>query len=68
MRFNHRHRPFGHLFSGRYKARPVDGSGTGYLKSLCDYVDLNPACAKLPSSQKRSAKFTKLRTDPFSRV
>jgi putative transposase len=38
MRFNHRHRLFGHLFSGRYKAMPVDNSGTGYLKSVCDYV------------------------------
>src|SRR5229473_949937 len=38
MRFNHRHRLFGHLFSGRYKALPVDCSGSGYLKSVCDYV------------------------------
>ena len=29
---------FGHLFSGRYKALIVDGSGSGYLKSVCDYV------------------------------
>ena len=28
-RFNRRHRFFGHLFSGRYKALVVDGSGTG---------------------------------------
>src|SRR5579863_9977059 len=47
MRFNHRHRLFGHLFSGRYKALPVDGSGNGYLKTVCDYVHLNPARAKL---------------------
>ena len=25
----------------------MDGSGTGYLKSVCDYVHLNPARAKL---------------------
>jgi hypothetical protein len=37
-RFNHKHKLFGHLFSGRYKALPVDGSGNGYLKSVCDYV------------------------------
>ena len=37
-RFNRRHRLFGHLFSGRYKALVVDGSGNGYLKSVCDYV------------------------------
>ena len=41
-RFNRRHKLFGHLFSGRYKALVVDGSGTGYLKTVCDYVHLNP--------------------------
>jgi hypothetical protein len=25
----------------------VDGSGNGYLKTVCDYVHLNPAWAKL---------------------
>jgi REP element-mobilizing transposase RayT len=46
-RFNRRHKLFGHLFGGRYKALIVDGSGTGYLKAVCDYVHLNPARAKL---------------------
>ena len=46
-RFNRRHKLFGHLFSGRYKSLIVDGSGSGYLKSVCDYVRLNPARAKL---------------------
>lgn len=46
-RFNRRHKLFGHLFSGRYKALVVDGSGGGYLKTVCDYVHLNPARAKL---------------------
>ncbi len=46
-RFNRRHKLFGHLFSGRYKALIVDGSGNGYLKTVCDYVHLNPARAKL---------------------
>ena len=46
-RFNRRQKEFGHLFSGRYKALIVDGSGNGYLKSVCDYVHLNPARAKL---------------------
>jgi putative transposase len=45
-RFNRRHKLFGHLFSGRYKALIVDGSGSGYLKTVCDYVHLNPARAK----------------------
>ncbi len=46
-RFNRRHRYFGHLFSGRYKALIVDGSTTGYLRTVCDYVHLNPARARL---------------------
>src|SRR4029434_9461901 len=45
--FNHRQKEFGHLFSGRYKALHVDGSGNGYLKTVCDYVHLNPARAGL---------------------
>ena len=46
-RFNHRHQLSGHLFSGRYKSLLVDGSGTGYLKTVCDYVHLNPVRAGL---------------------
>jgi putative transposase len=46
-RFNRRHRQFGHLFSGRYKALLVDGASPGYLRSVCDYVHLNPARAHL---------------------
>jgi len=37
-RFNRRHKLFGHLFSGRYKSLIGDGSGSGYLKSVSDYV------------------------------
>src|SRR6266516_3628791 len=46
-RYNRRHKEFGHLFSGRYKSLVVDGSGNGYLKTVCDYVHLNPVRAKL---------------------
>jgi putative transposase len=46
-RFNRRHKVFGHLFSGRYKALIVDGSGNGYLRTVCDYVHLNPARANM---------------------
>ena len=46
-RFNRRHKVFGHLFSGRYKSLIVDGSGHGYLKTVCDYVHLNPVRADL---------------------
>ena len=46
-RFNRRHRLFGHLFSGRYKALVVDGSGDGYFGTVCDDVHLNPVRARL---------------------
>ena len=46
-RFNRRHKLFGHLFSGRYKSLIVDGSGDGYLRTVCDYVHLNPVRARL---------------------
>ena len=52
-RFNRRHKLFGHLFSGRYKALIVDGSGRGYLRTVCDYVHLNPARAKLISEEQK---------------
>ena len=48
-RFNIRHKICGHVFAGRYKALPVDGSRTGYLQTVCDYVHLNPVRAKLIS-------------------
>ena len=46
-RFNIRHKLCGDLFAGRYKALVVDGSGNGYLRTVCDYVHLNPVRAKL---------------------
>ena len=52
-RFNRRHKLFGHLFSGRYKSLIVDGSGSGYLRTVCDYVHLNPVRAKLLRMEQR---------------
>jgi hypothetical protein len=52
-RFNRRHKLFGHLFSGRYKSLVVDGSDNGYLRTVCDYVHLNPARAKLLAAERR---------------
>jgi putative transposase len=46
-RFNRRHQLFGHLFSGRYKSLIVDGSGSGYLRTVSEYVHLNPSRARL---------------------
>ena len=50
IRLNHRHKLFGHVFSGRYKALWVEG-GNGYLKSACDSVHLNPVRAGLIRGQ-----------------
>jgi REP element-mobilizing transposase RayT len=59
-RFNRRHQLSGHLFSGRYKALLVDGSGNGYLRTVGDYVHLNPVRAHLLSDEQP------LRTYPWS--
>ena len=56
-RFNRRHKLFGHLFSGRYKSLIVDGSGNGYLKTVCDYVHLNPARAQMLRAQQSPAAY-----------
>ena len=53
IRLNHRHKLVGHVFSGRYKALLVEGSGDGYLKTVCDYVHLNPVRAKLLGAKDR---------------
>ncbi|MDQ6912214.1 MAG: transposase [Verrucomicrobiota bacterium] len=45
--FNHRHRQWGHLFGGRYKAQLVDERGRNYLLQACNYVHLNPKRAGL---------------------
>jgi REP element-mobilizing transposase RayT len=45
--FNRRHRQWGHLFGGRYKAQLIDERSTGYLRCACDYVHLNPRRAGL---------------------
>jgi REP element-mobilizing transposase RayT len=56
-RFNRRHKLFGHLFSGRYKSLIVDGSGSGYLRTVCDYVHLNPVRAKLLTPEQRVSDY-----------
>jgi REP-associated tyrosine transposase len=53
IRLNHRHKLFGHVFSGRYKAQLVEGSGNGYLRAACDYVHLNPVRAHLLRPEER---------------
>ncbi len=53
IRLNHRHQLFGHVFSGRYRAQLVEGSGNGYLRIACDYVHLNPVRARLLRTEDR---------------
>jgi REP-associated tyrosine transposase len=45
-RFNRRHKLVGHLFSGRYKSLLIGGAGS-YLRTVGEYVHLNPARAQL---------------------
>ncbi|MBX9744483.1 MAG: transposase, partial [Chlamydiales bacterium] len=47
QRFNARHQQRGHLFAGRYKSLIVDESDHSYLRTVCDYVHLNPVRAHL---------------------
>jgi REP element-mobilizing transposase RayT len=56
-RFNIRHKECGHLFAGRYKALHVKGSGEGYLRTVCDYIHLNPARAGLLKAGQRLEEF-----------
>src|SRR6266478_6190003 len=57
IRLNHRQKLFGHVFSGRYKAVVVEGSATGYLRTACDYVHLNPVRAKLLGPKERLLEY-----------
>ena len=47
QRFNARHKVWGHLLQGRYKALLVDGEQEGYFATVSNYIHLNPARAKL---------------------
>ncbi len=46
-RYNVRHKTFGHLFQGRYKALLIDGEERGYFLTVSDYIHLNPVRANL---------------------
>ncbi len=43
QRYNSRHKLFGHLFQGRYKAVIVDGQDEAYFPVVSTYIHLNPA-------------------------
>jgi len=52
QRFNARHRRWGHLFQGRYKAIPVSAEEHGYLEAVSTYIHLNPVRAGIPGVKK----------------
>ena len=56
QRYNIRHKIFGHLFQGRYKAVPVEASNLGYLEAVSTYIHLNPARAGLIEIGKQKLK------------
>ncbi len=47
QRYNARHKVFGHLFQGRYKAIVVEGQDLNHLQFVSTYIHLNPARAGL---------------------
>lgn len=47
QRFNSRHREWGHLFQGRYKALVVQSGQGEYFSTVATYVHLNPVRARL---------------------
>jgi uncharacterized protein (DUF433 family) len=66
-RFNRRHNLFGHLFSGRYKALLVGGSGHRYLKAVCDYVNFTSS-QKGKRGPRKNGKWKRLQSYPDGRI
>jgi REP element-mobilizing transposase RayT len=47
QRYNARHKLWGHLFQGRYKAKVIDDEDASYFRKVSEYIHLNPADAGL---------------------
>lgn len=47
QRYNARHKLWGHLFQGRYKAKVIDDADASYFRTVSEYIHLNPADAGL---------------------
>jgi len=47
QRYNARHKLWGHLFQGRYKAKVVDDGNPDYYRAVGDYIHLNPSATGL---------------------
>ena len=46
-RYNLRHKTFGHLLQGRYKALLIDPSNPNYFLTISNYIHLNPIRARI---------------------
>jgi putative transposase len=57
VRFNRRHKITGHLFAGRYRTSIIEGSGNGYLRTVAEYVHLNPARARLLQAEESLSSY-----------
>ncbi len=55
QRFNSRHKVYGHLFQGRYKALNVDDDDE-YFQTVADYIHLNPVRAGLVAAEAGALK------------
>ena len=62
-RLNRRHKLSGHLFAGRYESLVVDAASPGYLRTLGEYVHLNPVRAGLlrPEEPLRGNRWSSIR-------
>ncbi len=47
QRFNSRHKEWGHLFQGRYKALVIQADRGDYFSTVANYIHLNPVRAQL---------------------
>lgn len=54
QRYNARHKLWGHLFHGRYKAKLIDDTDLSYFRTVSEYIHLNPADAGLVKPGKLS--------------
>ena len=52
MSFNRRHGTRGHLFAGRYRSLPIDAETASYVRTIGNYVHLQPAYAEQWSDRK----------------
>jgi hypothetical protein len=54
QRFNSRHKEWGHLFQGRYKAIVIQSDQGDYFPTVATYIHLNPVRARLLDFKKRA--------------